>query len=267
MSILLYEKIQAPEQLWWRIGSLLLLVISFVLILISFLNYSNYRKNYLELNQTRYLVMAKDLRQTIESGLNIGISPAENIHLRPIMRQLAATQSATRFIGVIDENGIVVQQGEIADAAKATWKVQSQHSEEFWHTTSANTFQINMPFSNNFNLRVGIIVVAYDRPTIENALQGMLHKLAWDLLVAIALCAGFIFTGCWLLTRKLARELSQASNAITDLGNEPQRLNFGLLGEEVSAGIDVFASHSKNLTDELASLEHNSHSPSIKEAA
>lgn len=267
MSILLYEKIQAPEQLWWRIGSLLLMVISFVLILIFFLNYSNYRKNYLELNQTRYLVMAKDLRQTIENGLNIGISPAENTNLRPIMRQLAATQGATRFIGILDQTGVIIKQGDDTNVSTNSWETHEQHPEEFWHAKNEKNFQINMPFSNNFNLRTGIIIIAYDRLAIENTLHDMLRKLSVDLLAVLTFCAGFIFLGCWLLTRKLARELSQAGEAIANLSEEPQRLNLGLLGAEVSAGIGVFTSRSKDITDELKDIEHSAHGISNKEAA
>src|ERR1700739_2918511 len=88
---------------WWRIGGLLVLVMSVVLLLISFLNYSNYRKTYLELNLTRYLVMAKDLRQTVESGLNIGRRPSENLQLLPMMQAMENRRDGIRYVGVITD--------------------------------------------------------------------------------------------------------------------------------------------------------------------
>jgi hypothetical protein len=49
------KKGRQKRDLWLRIGTLLVFVTALVILLVSYLNYSNYRKSYLELNHARYL--------------------------------------------------------------------------------------------------------------------------------------------------------------------------------------------------------------------
>jgi sensor histidine kinase regulating citrate/malate metabolism len=244
------------DNLWWHIGILLMLVIAFVLSLISFLNYSNYRKTYLDLNFTRYLVMGKDLRQTIETGLNIGLSASENTNLRPTMKELAKRQNDTRYIAIVnDVGGIVIKEGEIPDD---NWKTRFTQTENdaYWRATDAETFQIGMPFYNNFNIKIGAVIIGYDRVVIEAATSDMLRKLALNLLQSLILSAAVIFAGAYLLTRKLKRELAVIDKNIeASLNDEPQNLAEGALGSHVAWDINAFAILSRDIVHEMKLLE------------
>ena len=67
--------------LWVRIGIPISLIVALAVGLISFLNYYNYEKTYRQLNVSRITVVARDLRQTIEAGLNVGLAPRSNTQL------------------------------------------------------------------------------------------------------------------------------------------------------------------------------------------
>ena len=67
---------RAPERaLWLRLGLPISLIIALAIGFVSFLNFYNYGKTYRELNVARLAVMARDVRQAIESGLNVGLAP------------------------------------------------------------------------------------------------------------------------------------------------------------------------------------------------
>lgn len=262
MATLTLDKVHESSQanhLWWRIGLLLILVIAFVLSLISFLNYSNYRKNYLELNLTRYLIMGKDLRQTIESGLNIGIFPAENLNLRPTMKELAQRQMDTRYIGILDESGIVIQEGNFPANIPAHWQtlLERTAADAYWQDSDASHFEIGMPFSNNFNLKTGAVVIGYDRGAIEAATSNMRRKIILNLLQTLLLCAVVIFGGCWLLTRKLASNLSIIDQALKLSLQAPQpvQVSEALLGSAMAQDINAFTAISHQVAQELNQLE------------
>ncbi|MDC8758304.1 hypothetical protein [Janthinobacterium fluminis] len=247
------------KHLWWRIGALLMLVITLVLILISFLNYSNYRKNYLELNATRYMIMGKDLRQTIEGGLNIGIAPAANTHLLPTMQDLMQRQSGTRYIAIVDEFGVVAVQGNMPAQPAAEWKkrLKQTANDGIWQGGGADTFQIGVPFSNNFNIKIGAVVIGYDRLEIRAATRDMLRKLALSLLQTLLPCALFIFGGAYLLTRKLTRDLAQVSETLKRSLDEPVQAHVtaDLLGADVAEHINTFTKLSYHAARELKQLE------------
>lgn len=245
---------KAQNAIWLRISILLILVISAVLLIISFLNYSNYRKNYLEQNLARYLVLAKDLRQSVESGLNIGLSPAANTSLRPILKSLLQQQIGTRFIAVLDESGNILSEGALDTNTSFAWREKLQHHDEYWQASSAQTLELGMPIHNSFNLKVGAVVVGYDKLAIEYALADMQRKLIFDTLLVIALCALLTLVGVWWLTRPLERELKSISGVLNQIGEGehapqlPAKLDAGMQED-----INLFA----HMSHRVLRLLHN----------
>lgn len=252
------NKVHSPRQLGWRIALLLLLIISLVLGLITFLNYSNYRKNYLELNLTRHLTMARDLRQTVEAGLNIGLAPAANSQLRRAMPQLAGTQIDTRYIAIVDQNGLVMQHGDVPQQGETYWRGQTEHKEHntesgYWHRNEGSVLQIGMPFSNNFNLRAGAVIIGYDMGITEAALAAMRHKLLLDLCYATLLSALILLGGCHWLTLRMRRELTALDQALAQGQVEP--LADEVLGADVVAGIEHFMHEADQVSVHLTDIE------------
>ena len=91
------------EPLWLRLGLPISLIIALAIGFISFLNYYNYRKTYQQLNIARVMVVARDLRQAIESGLNVGLAPRSNTELATSLTTAKDHTDGLRFAVVIDE--------------------------------------------------------------------------------------------------------------------------------------------------------------------
>ena len=101
MAWLLSARRSAP--LWLRLGLPISLIIALAIGFISFLNYYNYRKTYQELNVARIMVVARDLRQAIKSGLNVGLGPRSNTQLATALTIAKDHTDGVRFAVVIDE--------------------------------------------------------------------------------------------------------------------------------------------------------------------
>jgi sensor histidine kinase regulating citrate/malate metabolism len=262
MATIILDKVQKSPQhnhLWWRISIILILVISFVLSLISFLNYSNYRKNFLELHLTRYQIMGKDLRQTIESGLNIGIFPFENTNLLPTIKALATRQSGTRYVAILEESGVILQEGKVPANSTSQWKerLNRNTTDNYWQSSNPQTLEIGIPFSNNFGQKIGAVVIGYDRSEIEHSTSEMLRKIILNCIETILLCAAVIFGFTYFLTKKLLKDLHTASKALYSglQENEPINLQDDVLGNEISQEINAFTAIVHKASHELHQIE------------
>src|SRR5215475_7132730 len=91
--------------LWVRLGVPISMIIALAIALISFLNHSNYEKTYRQLNVSRITVVARDLRQAIEVGLNVGLAPKSNTQLDKALATAKDNTDGLRFAAVVDEQG------------------------------------------------------------------------------------------------------------------------------------------------------------------
>ncbi len=229
--------------IWLRISALMILVISAVLLIVSFLNYSNYRKNFLQLNLSRYLVVANDLRQTVEAGLDVGLDPAANTRLLPTMQELAKQQSGTRYIAIVPAHGEIIGQGAIGPGAAPDWQTRMQNVDTYWQVSRPDSLEIGMPIRNNFNLKIAAVVIGYDRVAIEDAMSAMRRKLIVDTLQMLAAAVLVIIVGVKIITRQLGDELAAIGEVIdrvlTDA--QPPLLPESEMDPKLADDINMFA--------------------------
>ncbi|MGW8389999.1 hypothetical protein [Pseudoduganella sp. HUAS MS19] len=245
--------------LWLRISFLLVMVIALVLVLISYLNYSNYRKAFLEQNLTRNLIVAKDVRQTVLGGLNIGLEPGANMRLLPAIRDAARDGSGIRYIGVLDDAGAVIGDGDIIGRA-AQWRkrLAGTAADAYWQASDADSMEVGIPFENNFHIKSGAVVIGYDRLAIEAAASDMRRKLVVNVAITLLCVVLLTFGGVYLATRKLASALAGAATAIdaATAHGKPAPLAGDVLGAEAAQEINEFTELSQRVVGGIAVLEH-----------
>lgn len=231
------------NRMWFRISALLILVISAVLVIVSFLNYSNYRKNFLQLNLARYLVVANDLRQTVEAGLNIGLDPDANVRLLPAMQELTKQQRGTRFIAVLHTNGAVIKVGSVDAHAATDWQRRMPSADTYWQASRGDNAEIGMIFHNNFGLKAGAVVIGYDRLAIEDAMADMRRKLFLNTVQILTAAVVLILLGVHFLTRRFGKELDAISRVVDRVLTEPDPplVPEGSLDQKLADDVNMFA--------------------------
>jgi sensor histidine kinase regulating citrate/malate metabolism len=241
--------------LWVRLGVPISLIIALAIGLITFLNYYNYEKTYKQLNVSRITVVARDLRQAIETGLNVGLAPRNNTQLGKDLEIARDHTEGLRFAVVIDENGNrLVEVGETTTEQDWSKRLASVANESQWLGEGARTYQIGMPYRNSFGVRVGAVVLGYDKGSIDRAASAMWRTLLGDWLKAVAVLSCLAFAGIWWITRRLEHDLTKAGAAIgTALSQEPTpALTLPVLGEEIERGIPGFVAQSRAAAAALA---------------
>lgn len=207
--------------LWFRIGGLLALVIAFVVGLLSFLNYANFRKTVHGLIETRYTVLGADARQTVTAGLALGLAPDQNAQLGEVFKRLTARWPAVRFAGVVDADGrLLVGTGTQGPQDSANWRkhIGEGKLDAVWRTHSEHNDAIGLTLADNFGGKAGAVVIAYDDRELQQASDAMANQLLLRAVAVLVIAAVLAWLGTWWLTRALAEELDAAESLLdTDL--------------------------------------------------
>jgi hypothetical protein len=246
MTWLLLGRRSAP--LWLRLGLPISLIIALAIGFISFLNYYNYRKTYQQLNVARVMVVARDLRQAIESGLNVGLAPRSNTQLATSLAVAKDHTDGVRFAAIIDEAAKkLVEVG--GAAANQDWlqRLKSAGEDLSWLGEDDDTYQVGLPYRNSFGVIVGAVVLGYDKAAIDRATATMAFTLFIDWIGAVLLLTTLTLLGTWRLTRELESELTQAEDELAHaLSDKPKPdLRLPVLGEEIARGIPDFIARSR----------------------
>lgn len=234
--------------LWLRLGVHISLIIALAIGLISFLNYYNFEKSFRELNVARVSVVARDLRQAIEVGLNIGLAPRDNLELA---REIAAARDRTvglRFAAVIDEQGRRLMEVGAA-GAEQDWGLRLDG--QGWLGEDAASYQIGLPYRNSFGLISGAIILGYDKAEIDRATAKMRQALLIDWVIAVLAISLLVMLGTWLITRRLRHELDVAESVLKAPyhGGAAPKLHLPILGEEVEQGISALGQKQVSLME------------------
>jgi sensor histidine kinase regulating citrate/malate metabolism len=241
--------------LWVRLGVPISLIVALAIGLISFLNYYNYEKTYRQLNVSRITVVARELRQAIETGLNVGLAPRNNTQLEKALATAQERTDGLRFAVVIDEQANrTVEIGVAAPEQDWLKRLQEVGDDLSWTGEGRDTYQVGLPFRNSFGALVGAVIVGYDKAAIDRATAVMRLILFLDWLAAAAVLTILTLLGVRMVTRSLESELTQTEAAIDQMqgGGPATELQLPLLGEEIERGIPAFIRQSQAAQAQLA---------------
>jgi sensor histidine kinase regulating citrate/malate metabolism len=241
--------------LWVRLGIPIALIIALAIGLISFLNYYNYEKTYRQLNVSRITVVARDLRQAIEAGLNVGLAPRNNTQLDSALSTAKDYTAGLRFAVVVDELGNrTITVGAAAPEQDWAMRLQNIGNELSWVGESRDTYQVGLPFRNSFGVMVGAVILGYDKVAIDRANAEMRFALLLNWLLAVAVLTILALLGVRMVTRHLESELTQAEAALDEAqpGAAVPTLRLPVLGDEIERGIPAFIRQTQALRAQLA---------------
>jgi len=241
--------------LWARLGVPISLIIALAIGLISFLNYYSYEKTYRQLNVSRITVVARDLRQAIEAGLNVGLAPRSNTELEKALANTRDHTEGLRFAVVTDELGNrTIEVGNAATEQDWLKRIQGVGSALSWVGEGRDTYQVGLPFQNSFGVTVGAVILGYDKAAIDRATAAMRVSLLIDWLLAVAVLTVIALFGIRMVTRQFESELTQAEAALDEAqtGRPVPELQLPLLGNEIERGIPAFVRQTREAQAQLA---------------
>ncbi|MGM9516359.1 hypothetical protein ACS5PK_19065 [Roseateles sp. DB2] len=248
-----------PEAIWLRIGILLILIVAFVLGLIAFLNYANYRKTIHELNQNSIMVLARDLRQAITLGLAAGLQPQENAQLNTIIGEMLHKHPDIDYIAVIGNSSRELAKGNVSTESREIWskKYAEAGADQIWQVQDGTNDQIGLSYANDFGVKAGAVVISYRRTAEEQQTHRMGQQLSQDALLNLVVFGGITLAGVYLLARRMMGNINKVASYIQDAcnGTTAVPLDDHLLDEHTHGAVADFVATTQEVSQQIAALE------------
>lgn len=204
----------------FKIALTIIFVVGFSVCLTALLTYFNFTKSYSDITQARYLVLAGNLKKSIEFSMNVGVNLDELENAQALLQEVANKNKDISLLRVVNAKQKVIydKQSENEIHSLQDFKQAKLIEGTLNHRldTEKESF-ISMPIRNNFGEKVGELRIGYYREkTIAYE-----EKTAWYLLqyalLSISCIAVLVLIAVYLTTRKFRKRLTTMGTALTNL--------------------------------------------------
>lgn len=179
--------------------------------LISLLNYYNFCEDLEEFINSRFMVVAQDLKNSVEYGLNLGLGLAELKNMQPLLTAAHDHDPDISNLMVVDaDNNIIFHSDATRDGQSAPPDNQS------------NSRILALALVNQFNVRVGTLRLSYPNTLITIPQAAMRRFLFRRLLIILAGAALLTLLLVMILTKGMLRGCQELANNLERLvANDP----------------------------------------------
>jgi hypothetical protein len=190
-----------PYGLAIRVALQMLAVVMVSLMLMAYLNYSNFDKTQRQLAQSRILVSSGGVIRDVSSVLELGLSLDEMSNLGEILQNglQSGRSDGLQNLTILNNDGIAIASTS-TDANHwnniNSWPIERQQKVVL-RSLATDRFAVGVPLVNAFGSQSGWLIVAYDgtkqlaaRKTVR---EGIFKDFAWSALAAtLALVLGTV---------------------------------------------------------------------------
>jgi hypothetical protein len=200
-----------------KISVMIILLLTFALLLNVFLNYFNFEKNYTSIVYSRFFVIARDLQNTAEYGLSLGLSLPELKNLQEVINGILDEQKDIVSIAIFDDHGRIIfhtDPGEKDKAIPSKWigSLDKESISEFTDDKSA----ILLPLTNAFNIRTGALALSFPKSHIEIPVKNMFSYLLEYFVISLGIFTVITFAAVSLFSQNIVRNFSGMRTFLED---------------------------------------------------
>lgn len=176
-----------------RIGAVITLIIALALGAATALTLANFSRALSDAVESRFQVLAAELRDSIETGLNLGLPLEKLNNVQQIIEERAARDDSIASIEVRDAEGRVLfgadgGASDLAGDARGT---------------------VAAPLMNSFGQQVGRVELVYATESYRTTVARVARVLASDAAVLAALAGTIAMLACVLILGPVPRRLAR----------------------------------------------------------
>ncbi len=207
-----------------KISVMITLLLTFALLLNVFLNYFNFEKNHTSMVHSRFFVIARDLQNTAEYGLSLGLSLPELRNLQEVINGILDGHKDIVSIAIFDDHGQVIfhtDPGEKGRAVPSKW-IGSLDKEAISEFTDDDKSAILLPLANAFNIRTGALALSFPKSHIEIPVKNMFSYLIEYFVISLGIFTVITFAAVSLFSRNIVKSFNGMRVFLEDsLGGKP----------------------------------------------
>ena len=209
-----------------KISITIILLLFFLLSLNTFLNFFNFQTTYSELVRSRFDVIAKDLKNTIEYNINLGLSLSEAKNLQDVLHDILKLDKDITFIKIFNAKGNILfdtDSAGVGTQAPEDWVAtlnKADPSGLSFSDPSGKNLVIGIPIEDNFNVMAGAFALGYAASVQDEAVSGMLGYLLKFLVAVLACFSILTFFFVHILSKGFTRHLEDITDFLNTLCRE-----------------------------------------------
>jgi len=162
--------------------------------LMAFLSHSKFHKTFSSLFQSRIESLLKDMRNTIQTSLALGLPLQDLINTEEILAREKSQDDQILSLAVVDPMGKILfssEEGQVQKAISEDWMRAWDQKRDIWTYHEAEALVIGIGMVDSIDQIAGCLVLRYSRAYLDKAVNGVRNRLYQ---------AGFfIFLGCSVL--------------------------------------------------------------------
>jgi hypothetical protein len=203
-----------------RIAATILAILILAGLLQTVLTVSKFDGAFVNLLQSRLSVAVLDIRDTVETSLNLGLPLNALVNTQEVLEKERAQDGYILSILVHDRAGqrlFDTDKARIGEAIPAAWGQRAGGaSERGWVLRDADGFVVGAPLISSLGERVGGIVLRYDHTAYDTAFDAVLKRLTMAAGVIIVAGAVLVSVIVFWLFRPLRHRLEELDAALRD---------------------------------------------------
>lgn len=188
-------------QLAARTLPLFAVIVGVAMALGAYMNYAGVRSAYLDQIQSRLQMVLDDVGVSAESAVSVGIPPAEQVTLAPLLARLAGADPLIVSLDVVAPDDTVLFSSDPERIGDPT-------------TQGPGVAALDRPVRNDFGARVASVVLRYDRRTVEQSTDSFGAAVLADALPAGLLAALAASLAAFAVLRGLHRRAERAADRL-----------------------------------------------------
>ena len=174
----------------FKLSGAIVSILAGSLLIISFLNYFNFTKDLQIFVTSRFEVLSKDLKGTIEYGLNLGLGLGDLKTIQEILEEKNNEQDINNLLVTNNQGKMLFHSdpAKLKDDMTFHW-YQLFKSNNITSMMSSVTIEdkdnylLVTPLINNFNVKVGSLILSYPQAVIKQPQKEMISFLIYRFAV------------------------------------------------------------------------------------
>ncbi|HEY4134008.1 MAG TPA: hypothetical protein VGO34_02230 [Alphaproteobacteria bacterium] len=203
-----------------RIAATILVIVVLAAALQTVLTVSKFDGAFTNLLQSRLSVVVLDVRDTVETSLNLGLPLNALVNTQEVLDGERAQDGHILSIVVHDRAGKRVFDTEtalIGERIPAAWEQRfAGAGTRGWSLRDPAAFIVGVPLINSLGERVGGIVLRYDHTVYDEAFRSVLRRLTLSAAAVLAVGLVLVYVAVVWLFGPMRRHLGELDAALGD---------------------------------------------------
>lgn len=195
-------------------------LIALALGLTVLLDHVKFERAFSELVESRFVFVMEELKSTIETGLDLGLSLANMKNMESVIERELQRDDHILSITLFDQERILIHAGkdrfeENRLEAGALWRrTLATPVAGYWHDETPTARQVGARLSDNSGQQTGGIVLQYDRTLYDRDISQMLADLARSAATLGLATAPLVFASLFCLFHRIRSSLARIRSAL-----------------------------------------------------